>query len=230
MVKKIVVGMCAVMMAVAALGCNRTDGACWAPGEGGAGPGSGGGPILPDPGQGGYGNVPPDPQGADDPESMPCNAVEEKIWYCNGDVVCHLPNGSTDGCHHVDTVRTGPASAGPGPVIERLVRECQDSKPKEEGLSCEQDTLSCSDKPKNQPQPAAAPHVCNGGVICVDSKDQHDGCSYVSEEVWADDEEDARQEVTHWCEVEMHDKHGNNCDHGGMCCQPGSLTCHKSPG
>lgn len=45
--------------------CNYDEGACWIDGQGDGAVGAGGGPILP-PGAGGFGDVPPEPQGATD--------------------------------------------------------------------------------------------------------------------------------------------------------------------
>jgi len=66
----------AVLGSMAILGpaaCNYTDGPCYRR-EDIEGPGSdgvGGGPIVP--GWGGYGDVPPEPQNADEPEPIACN-------------------------------------------------------------------------------------------------------------------------------------------------------------
>lgn len=74
-------------------------------------------------------------------------------------------------------------------------------------------------------EPLVTRYICSGNVTCVNAKNEYDGCNYNGWEVYADDEEDARDLLAEFCEIDMHDKYGNNCDHGGMCCTPGSLTC-----
>lgn len=73
--------------------------------------------------------------------------------------------------------------------------------------------------------PEATKYVCTGGVTCTNSKNEYDSCYYNGWEVYADDEDDARDLLADFCEIDMHDKYGHNCDNGGMCCTPGSLTC-----
>lgn len=200
--------------------CNKTDGNCWPPGQGGAGPGSGAGGGIITPGQGGFGDVPPKPQGAPGDGADPCNVAEAKAFYCNGDVLCHIPMGSAvEGCHHNNTKVFGTSA---GQVIEDLVSECQADHP---GYSCEQSTLSCTDK--LAPVVQANVYSCTGPVTCTDKKGYTDSCVYNKEEVWADSDEEARDHLTEMCEVIMHDKYGNNCANGGMCCTPGSLNCVK---
>lgn len=207
--------------ALVAAACNRTEGECYPRGEGGnAGPGAGGGPIVPA-GAGGFGDAPPpEPQGAGDEAADPCNAAEGKVYTCNGDVVCHHPQGGTEGCHYVNHREGGPSA---GQVIERLILACQKDKP---GYSCQQDTLTCNDGPVVAP--AVTKYVCNGGVSCMDKQGVSEGCNHVAEEVYADDEQDAIDLLVEICEDNLHDKHGNNCDHGGFCCNAGSLTCNKA--
>lgn len=57
--------------------CNYTDGPCYRREdiEGNGSNGAGGGPIVP--GQGGYGDVPPEPQDATDPPPVDCNLEEQ---------------------------------------------------------------------------------------------------------------------------------------------------------
>ncbi len=214
-------GLCtALLVGALVTACNRTDGACWAPGQGGAGQTGVGGTIIV--GQGGLGDAPPgsDPQGTG-PAADPCNAAEgklEKQYYCNGDVLCSAPdNPGLIGCGYEnrEVLAKTPAAA-----TAALVQECQASKPA--GSTCSQYSLVCGDKPL-----AATRFFCNGGVTCSDSKGFSDGCTYSGEEVYASDEDDAIDLLVETCEIEMHDKYGNNCQHGGMCCAAGSLTCHK---
>jgi hypothetical protein len=68
--------LCGVIVAVFALAaCNMTVGECWIEGQDGQGSGAGGGVIVPS--QGGYGDVPPEPQGAGEPQPPDCNIVAD---------------------------------------------------------------------------------------------------------------------------------------------------------
>lgn len=60
------IAVCGVSLAGA---CTRVDGECWLRSEDGAGDGVGGGPLVP--GGGGFGDVPPTPQDANDPPPPP---------------------------------------------------------------------------------------------------------------------------------------------------------------
>jgi len=212
--------------ALVAAACNRTEGECYPRGEGGAagpgGPGAGGGPIVPG-GPGGNGDVPPEPQGAGDGTegADPCNAVEGNIYTCSGVVNCHKGD-DLDQCPFWNRKQSAVAA---GAAIEALVVECQSTR---EGYSCSQGTLTCNGGSSPPVKPQAARYVCNGGVTCTDSKGHSDGCTYVAEEVWADDAQDATDLLVEICEDEKHDSTGNNCDHGGYCCSQGSLTCNKA--
>lgn len=62
------------LAAVGFTACNYTEGECYPRGEGTTGAGVGGGVIVPG-GPGGFGDEPPDPQGA--AESPACNATDE---------------------------------------------------------------------------------------------------------------------------------------------------------
>lgn len=75
--------------------------------------------------------------------------------------------------------------------------------------------------------PATKVYICNGGITCQDSKGYSDGHTVFGEEVYADDEDEAIDGLVEDCEVKLHDKHGNNCAHGGYCCTAGSLSCSK---
>lgn len=208
-----------IVCCLVAVACNYTEPGTCSLGQGGSGPvvGQGGSVILPP--QGGFGDTPPDPQGADG-AADPCNAVEGKILYCNGDIICHNNSGpGATGCHHANTTST---KSSEGAAIEWLVNECRDLHP---GYSCGPGDLTCGDKPKTIAKPSY--YICNGGVICMDAKNQSDGCTFISEEVYADDDAEARDLLVENCEIDMHDKYKNNCDHGGMCCKAGSLTCNK---
>jgi len=212
------------MTATAGLvGCNRTDGACWAPGQGGSVGTTGAGGVIV--GQGGLGDAPegPGPQGVEEDGADPCNATEGKLLFCNGNTVCFPKDGApgAKGCHYVNVRRT---EASQAQATEKLVAECAALYP---DYSCHPHEITCGTQPVQHPPTLAATYYCNGGVTCVNEKSEVDGCSYSGEEVWADDEEDARWFLAENCEVEMHDRYGNNCDHGGMCCTPGSLTCHR---
>lgn len=55
--------------------CNYTEGQCWIDGEGAGSVGAGGGPLVP--GWGGFGEVPPEPQGVGDPLPPDCNIVKD---------------------------------------------------------------------------------------------------------------------------------------------------------
>ena len=55
--------------------CNYTEGQCWIDGESAGSVGAGGGPLVP--GWGGFGDVPPEPQGAGDPLPPDCNIVKD---------------------------------------------------------------------------------------------------------------------------------------------------------
>jgi len=55
--------------------CNYTEGQCWIDGESAGSVGAGGGPLVP--GWGGFGDVPPEPQGAGDPPPPDCNIVKD---------------------------------------------------------------------------------------------------------------------------------------------------------
>lgn len=203
--------------------CNYTDGTCYPRGEGGgATDGAGGGVIVP--GTGGFGDVPPKPQGAGDNGADPCNVVEGKVYYCSGVVNCSKAGDFSGGLAQCPYWNHKQSASAPGEALEIVIRECQDSHA---GYSCSQHTLQCDDKPR-QGAATASKYVCNGGVTCTDSKKQMDGCTFTSEEVYADDESDAIDLLVETCEINMHDKYGDNCDHGGMCCTAGSLTCHKS--
>lgn len=213
-----------LLLASAAAACNRTDGGCYPRGQGGLPDGSGGGPIIVGTGAGGLGEAPPgsEPQGADGDGADPCNAAEGKLLYCNGNTVCYLKNGpGATGCHYVNVRRT---EASQAQAVEKLVAECAALYPDH---SCHPHDIVCGTQPVQHPPTLAATYSCNGGVTCTNEKGEVDGCSYNAEEVWADDEEDARWFLAENCEVQMHDKYGDNCDHGGMCCTPGSLTCHR---
>jgi hypothetical protein len=228
----VVAGLCVLMgMLASAGGCNVTDGQCWVRGEGGAGSGQGvgGGVIIP--GQGGFGDVPPEPQEAGDgEEGDPCNAGQSgKTFTCNGDIVCYkpIPGGTaTSGCHY-PLKRFVAASSEK--LVADLLKKCQSEHP---GSVCETDMLTCTDTP-------AVRYICNGGISCVDDKGQQDGCtvggapsdpySTLADEVYAYDEADGLNHLADLCEVLKHDKYGNNCANGGMCCVPGSATCNKAP-
>lgn len=68
-------GLWIAAIAIACLtACNYTEGQCWIQDEDNGGMGAGGGPIVPY-GGGGYGNVPPEPQDADDPPPLECNSI-----------------------------------------------------------------------------------------------------------------------------------------------------------
>lgn len=213
-----------LFIAILASACNYTDGACYARGQGGAQQVDTGGVVIPT-GVGGFGDAPPDPgaepQGADGAD--PCNAVEGKFLYCNGDTVCYDDTGpGAHGCHYVNVKRT---EASTGAAIEKLVSECAAKYPDH---SCGPLNITCDSKPAAKTT-AASTYSCNGGVTCTDTKGQTDGCSYSNEEVWAEDEEDARWFLAENCEVIVRDKYkGDDCDHGGFCCTPGSLTCNQT--
>lgn len=59
--------------------CNYTDGECWPRSEDGMGSGVGGGAIVP--GQGGYGDLPPEPQDASEPPPPDCLASAQAECY-----------------------------------------------------------------------------------------------------------------------------------------------------
>lgn len=63
-----------------ATGCNYTDGQCYARGQGGLASGAGGQPVVVG-GPGGFGDVPPPPQGADEPTPPDCNIVPQTPCY-----------------------------------------------------------------------------------------------------------------------------------------------------
>lgn len=71
MMKRTWMAVVVVPLALGWSACTTSDGECWLKNEDGAGPGVGGGPIVP--GQGGYGDVAPEPQGAPNPAD-PCSA------------------------------------------------------------------------------------------------------------------------------------------------------------
>lgn len=213
-IRSMLLGVVAYLLAA----CNYTEPGTCTVGGGGFHGGQGGGIITPGQGAGGLGDAPPAPQGAGD-TSDPCNAVEGRNWTCNGVVNCHK-DGHLRQCEYRNYEK---AAQAPGEAVALLVEGCQDSNA---GYSCSQNTLTCGDAPVATP--AASRFICNGGVSCTDAKGYSDGCSYSGEEVYADDAADAVDSLVEVCEIEMHDKYGNNCDHGGMCCTAGSLTCNKA--
>lgn len=210
--------------------CNYTDGACYERGQGGQVAGVGGGPIVP--GQGGFGDVPPEPQGAGDAnDADPCNAGAGRDFTCNGSIVCYEPNPgagasgmSATGCFFA--VRRYVAASA-DKLIADLIKKCQSENPK---YACENDDLVCTDVPAKR-------YVCNGGIGCIDDKNNHDGCtvggeptdpfSSIAGNVYAHDETEAINHLADICEVLKHDKYGTNCAHKGMCCVPSSVTCQK---
>lgn len=218
------VGLVGALAALALGACNYTEGQCVPRGQGGS-PGAGGGPIVPGPGQGGFGDVPPEPQNAGDVAADPCNVTEGRNYYCSGVISCTKVSGDFSGpaqvqCAHDNTRQT---AAAPGQALEILITACGKEHP---GYSCAQNTLECGDQPRSVP--ASPRFLCNGGVTCTDSKGFTDGCTYNAEEVYADDAQDAADLLVEICEDNLHDKTGNNCDHGGFCCTQGSLTCNKA--
>lgn len=70
--RKLVCGAGTALLVLAA--CNYDEGPCWID-EGAGSDGAGAGPIVP--GVGGYGDVPPDPQDADESNGA-CNAPQEQ--------------------------------------------------------------------------------------------------------------------------------------------------------
>jgi hypothetical protein len=220
--KFFVVVFCGIFVAA----CNYTDGACYERGHGGSNvAGVGGGPIVP--GQGGFGDVPPESQGAGDTPD-PCNAGAGKIYTCNGDIVCSKPNqgggNSTTGCHFA--VKTFTAESAEK-LVDDLLKKCQAENPT---YACSSEELSCTDTPAKR-------YYCNGGISCVDDNGIHDGCNVGGEpsdpysslpgEVYASSDGEAFDHLADLCETLKHDKYGNNCAHGGMCCVPGSVACQK---
>lgn len=214
---------------VALAACNRTEGECYEVGQGGApGPGAGGGPIVPV-GAGGNGDVPPDQndvEGAD-----PCNAGDKGQTYtCNGNIVCTKPNGVggvwSVGCYYA--VRRFVAASA-DKLVADLLKLCQKENP---DYACEVDDLICSNTP-------ATLYNCNGGISCIDDKNNQSGCvvggeptdphSSLAGDVYAYSEADARDHLADLCEILKHDATGNNCANGGACCIPSSVTCSKAP-
>ncbi len=80
MMKRAWMAVVVVLLVLGWSACTTSDGECWLKNEDGAGPGAGGGPIVPS--QGGYGDVPPGPQGVGGTSetasaaSSPCDADE----------------------------------------------------------------------------------------------------------------------------------------------------------
>jgi hypothetical protein len=121
------VGLVAAVLWIAAIlgiaACNYTDGQCYRREdvEGPGSDGAGGGPIVP--GWGGYGDVPPTPQDADDPQPVDCDlepkpdkgdegnkgndsgscgdgsatVAEGTYTYCGGPCAAKCPTGGVSG-------------------------------------------------------------------------------------------------------------------------------------